>query len=353
MEVSPSFWNNKKVLITGHTGFKGSWMSLWLTRLGAQVIGYSLKPTTSTNLFEVANVKQGITSVYGDILDLDNLTKVINTYEPEIIFHFAAQSLVKKSYEQPLETFSVNILGTVSTFEAVRQSKSVKVIINVTSDKCYENRELPYWGYRENDAMGGHDPYSASKGCAELVTSSYRKSFFEEKNIKLASVRAGNVLGGGDWAENRIIPDIVRSIESGQILSIRNPAAIRPWQHVLEPLSGYLILGQVLYSNDNNYTGGWNFGPKDEGIISVKELLILFEKEWKKKLPITFEKTTDFHEAKFLKLDCSKAIYRLKWNPKLSINDTVHWVVTWYKNYFSNNNMQKYTIEQIEEYMSK
>jgi len=351
VEVNHSFWKNKRVLITGHTGFKGSWLSLWLKQLGAEVIGYALEQKISASLFEVAKVKQGMVTLYGDILDLTTVKDVINTYEPEIIFHLAAQSIVKESYENPLETFATNVMGTVNIFEAARQSKSIKAIINVTSDKCYDNRELPYWGYRENDPMGGYDPYSASKGCAELVTNSYRNSFFNETKIKLVSVRAGNVIGGGDWAENRLIPDIVRSIESGQLLSIRNPGAIRPWQHVLEPLSGYLILAQNLYTHESDYTGGWNFGPRDEGIVSVEKLLILFEKVWKQKFNVQYERQTTFHEAHYLKLDCSKVFYKLKWQPKLDIEETVNWTASWYKTYLEGLDMREYTLKQIHDYM--
>lgn len=352
LELIRSFWKGKKVLITGHTGFKGSWLALWLKQLGAEVIGFSLTPITSPNLFELSRVENGIKSITGDVLDFDSLKKTIDTYEPEIIFHLAAQSLVKKSYINPVETFSTNVMGTVNTFEAARLSQCVKVIVNVTSDKCYENRESPYWGYREIDPMGGYDPYSASKGCAELVTSAYRTSFFNDQSqIKLASVRAGNVIGGGDWAEDRLIPDIVRSIETNKPLTIRNLQAVRPWQHVLEPLHGYLLLAQNLYNNKVNYAEGWNFGPREEGIVPVGTLLSLFEQAWGEKLTFISDIGSHFHEAHFLKLDCSKAFYKLRWQPKLTIKETVAWTVSWYRNYLNGNDMRDFTRKQIEDYM--
>ncbi|MBP1157797.1 CDP-glucose 4,6-dehydratase [Paenibacillus sp. PvR052] len=352
MELNRSFWEGKKVLITGHTGFKGSWLTLWLTQLGAEVIGFSLNPTTSPNLFELAHADAGITSITGDILDLESLKNTVDSHEPEIIFHLAAQSLVKKSYTNPTDTFSTNVMGTVNIFEASRQSKCVRAVVNVTSDKCYENRESPYWGYRENDPMGGYDPYSASKGCAELVTSSYRNSFFKDQSpVKLASVRAGNVIGGGDWSADRLIPDIVRAIESQKSIAIRNLSAIRPWQHVLEPLHGYLLLAQKLYAGHNDYTEAWNFGPKEDGIVSVGTLLSLFEEAWGEKLNYISDVPSQFHEAHFLKLDCSKASYKLNWHPKLNVKETVDWTAAWYKNYFNRTDIRRYTLDQIEKYM--
>lgn len=353
MGIDSLFWKNKRVLITGHTGFKGSWLTLWLKELGADVIGYSLKPFANPSLYEEARISENITSLYGNILEYEKLQNVILEYQPEIIFHMAAQSLVKKSYDDPKETFETNIIGTINLFEAVRKTNFTKVIINVTSDKCYENREIPYWGYRENDPMGGFDPYSASKGCAELVTNSYRKSFFNNENTtRLASVRAGNVIGGGDWSENRLIPDIVRAIQQGRMLDIRNPQAVRPWQHVLEPLSGYIMLAQEIYTNDG-YDEGWNFGPKEGGIISVKEILSMFvsQSQFKNDIEISYEKQSSFHEAHFLRLDCSKAFYKLNWQPKLTIQETVRWTSDWYEYYLNETDMRMYTLKQIKDYM--
>ncbi len=274
VEVSPAFWKGKRVLVTGHTGFKGSWLSLWLQSMDAQVVGYALAPPTNPSLFEVAEVAKGMTSIIGDIRDLEHLRRVFAEHKPEIVIHMAAQPLVRYSYIEPVETYSTNVMGTVNLLEAVRSTGSVKAVVNVTSDKCYENREW-VWGYRENEAMGGYDPYSNSKGCAELVTSAYRNSYFHPEKygthgVAIASGRAGNVIGGGDWAGDRLIPDIVRAIMQGKPVNIRSPHAIRPWQHVLEPLSGYLVLAQKLYEEGAAYAEGWNFGPNDEDAKPVQ-----------------------------------------------------------------------------------
>ena len=266
--MDSNFWKNKKVLLTGHTGFKGSWLSLWLQKLGVDLVGFSKSIPTKPSLFELADVEKNMTSIMGDITHIERITDVVKQHNPEIIIHMAAQSLVHKSYDQPLETFSTNIMGTVNLLEAIRNTSKKCVIINVTSDKCYENQELSR-GYKENDPMGGYDPYSSSKGCAELITSSFRDSFFKNSNdkdydISLASVRAGNVIGGGDWADNRIMPDIMRGILNKKIIKIRNPTAVRPWQHVLEPLRGYLELAEKLYNYKSEYTESWNFGPDDD-----------------------------------------------------------------------------------------
>ena len=266
--MNPAFWKGKRILLTGHTGFKGSWLSLWLQSMGAPVVGYALAPPTNPSLFEVAEVGRGMTSVIGDIRDLEHLCAVFAEHKPEIVIHMAAQPLVRYSYIEPVETYSTNVMGTVNLLEAVRGTDSVKAVVNVTSDKCYENREW-VWNYRENEAMGGYDPYSNSKGCAELVTAAYRNSYFhsekyKEHGVALASGRAGNVIGGGDWAGDRLIPDIMRAITQNLAVNIRNPHAIRPWQHVLEPLSGYLMLAQKLYEEGAAYAEGWNFGPSDE-----------------------------------------------------------------------------------------
>lgn len=344
---------NKKVLITGHTGFKGSWLALWLLNLGAEVIGYSLKPPSSPNHFDLLNLP--LVSIHGDILDFGNLGEAINKYKPEILFHMAAQPLVRYSYKDPISTFKTNIIGSANVFEACRGNSGVKVIINITSDKCYENKEW-VWGYRENDPMGGYDPYSASKGCAELITNAYRNSFFPVKQYKvlhqtlIASVRAGNVIGGGDWAEDRLIPDIIKATSQNQKLIIRNPYATRPWQHVLESLSGYLHLGMKLLNGEKEFTGSWNFGPKNEKSIAVKEVVSQIEHYWKK-LDIHFEENTeDFHEANLLKLDCSKAHTSLKWNGIWNYEKTLKRTIEWYKQYYENGKLL--SIDDINTYVA-
>jgi len=261
-KVDPSFWKGKKVYLTGHTGFKGSWLSLWLQSMGAVVKGYSLEPNTKPNLFTEANVEENMNSEFGDIRDLNQISKSMLDFNPDILIHMAAQPLVRLSYQEPVDTYTTNVIGTVNVLEAARGCPNLKAIVSVTTDKCYENNEWD-WGYRENEPMGGHDPYSSSKGCAELVTSAYRRSFFNAENsASLASARAGNVIGGGDWADDRLIPDILKAFEKSKPVVIRNPISTRPWQHVLEPLSGYLVLAQELFENGKEYAEGWNFGPK-------------------------------------------------------------------------------------------
>lgn len=354
MGIMRSFWENKRVLITGHTGFKGSWLSLWLQKLGAQVTGYSLAPPTMPNLFTQADVKNGMTTIFGDIGDLSLLKKTIAEFDPEIIFHMAAQSLVRKSYQEPVKTFSANVMGTVNLFEAARSAVNLRVIINITSDKCYENKEWQ-WGYREIDPMGGDDPYSASKGCAELVTAAYRRSFFPKENydlhkVAISSVRAGNVIGGGDWAEDRIIPDLVRSIQSNERLVIRNPHSVRPWQHVLEPLYGYLLLAEKMWNNGTEYDDSWNIGPSDNDAISVEALLNLFQEAWGQKLKIRVDDGNHPHEANYLKLDCSKARQQLGWTSRLSIEQCMQWVAAWTRAYLQEEDIRDFTIDQISSF---
>lgn len=345
-----SFWNGKKVLVTGHTGFKGSWLCLWLQKLGAKVIGYALEAPTAPNLFKIARIEENMTSIIDDIRNREKLISVIKANKPEIVFHLAAQSLVRKSYANPAETFETNVMGTVNLFEAVRFSESVKVVINITSDKCYENKEWP-WGYREVDPMGGYDPYSCSKGCSELVTNSFRQSYFKEKNIQLASARAGNVIGGGDWAEDRLVPDIIKSLINGESLHIRNPFAIRPWQHVLEPLNGYMILAEAMWQHGENYSEAWNFGPNDNHVITVGELTNKLTKLWNGNLEIKEKSIKQLHEATLLKLDCSKAKLKLRWYPKLNLEDTLMWTINWYKEFVSNSyGAKEMTLKQIEDY---
>jgi CDP-glucose 4,6-dehydratase len=343
------------VLLTGHTGFKGSWLSLWLQSMGAQVVGYALAPPTKPSFFEVANVGKGMTSIVGDIRDLENLRKVFAEHKPEIVIHMAAQALVRYSYIEPVETYSTNVMGTVNLLEAVRSTPSVKAVVNVTSDKCYENREWA-WGYRENEAMGGYDPYSNSKGCAELVTSAYRNSYFhpekyETHGVALASGRAGNVIGGGDWAGDRLIPDIMRAITEGKPVNIRNPHAIRPWQHVLEPLSGYLQLAQNLYEEGPTCAEGWNFGPNDEDAKPVQWIVENLTKDWGEGASWVLDGGNHPHEAHYLKLDCSKAKARLNWHPRWRLETALGAIIEWHRAYRENKDMRELSLMQIGHYV--
>lgn len=358
-----TFFHGKKVLITGHTGFKGSWLSLWLQSMSAQVVGYALAPPTNPSLFEVAKVAEGMTSIVGDIRDLEHMRAVFAEHQPEIVIHMAAQPLVRYSYIEPVETYSTNVMGTVNLLEAVRSTKSVKAVVNVTTDKCYENREWA-WGYRENEPMGGYDPYSSSKGCAELVTAAYRQSFFQQSTINrslstfndkhstaIASARAGNVIGGGDWAEDRLIPDILRAITDGRAVNIRNPHAIRPWQHVLEPLSGYLLLAQKLYEAGTDYAEGWNFGPNDEDAKPVQWIVESLTRSWGEGASWVIDSGNHPHEAHYLKLDCSKAKGRLDWHPRWHLDEALEKIVEWQKNYQQGADMRTVTLKQIDIYL--
>ena len=354
--MNAEFWCGKRVLLTGHTGFKGSWLSLWLQSMDAQVVGYALAPPTEPSLFEVAGVGAGMTSVIGDIRDLEHLRAVFAEHKPEIVIHMAAQPLVRYSYAEPVETYSTNVMGTVNLLEAVRGTPGVKAVVNVTTDKCYENREWA-WGYRENEAMGGYDPYSSSKGCAELVTAAYRNSFFNsatfnvKHSIAIASARAGNVIGGGDWAEDRLIPDIMRAITQGRSVTIRNPHAIRPWQHVLEPLSGYLKLAQKLYEEGAAYAEGWNFGPNDEDAKPVQWIVEQLTQSWGEGASWLLDGGEHPHEAHYLKLDCSKAKSRLDWHPRWHLDEALKRIVDWQKQYLYGRDMRAVTIEQIDLYL--
>jgi CDP-glucose 4,6-dehydratase len=345
-----NIYENKKVLVTGATGFKGTWLSIWLNRLGAKVIGYSLQPPTTPSMFEICNLGNKITNIIGDVRDYSSLVNVVEEYRPEIVFHLAAQPLVRLSYKSPKETYETNVMGTVNLLEAVKNTDSVKAVVVITTDKCYENKEWVY-GYRESDSMGGYDPYSSSKGCAELVVSSYRNSFYNERGIALASARAGNVIGGGDWAEDRLIPDFVRAISKNRSIVIRNPIATRPWQHVLEPLSGYLLLAASMLKDKEKYSSAWNFGPRDSDVLSVEEILKLSVNFWGKG-SIELDEGHNPHEANLLKLDISKAKSYLKWNPAYDVNRAVDKTINWYKNYYENKdeNMYEYTLKQIDEY---
>ena len=354
MAVNPSFWKGKRVLLTGHTGFKGSWLSLWLQSMGAKVTGYALPPPTNPSLFVAANVAEGMTGIEGDIRDYDSLATALKQCRPEIVIHMAAQSLVRYSYNNPVVTYATNVMGTVHLLEAARQTGGVRAIINVTSDKCYENREW-VWGYRENEAMGGYDPYSSSKGCSELVASAYRNSFFNpgdfaKHGVALASARAGNVIGGGDWAEDRLIPDIMRAIMQGKPVNIRNPHAIRPWQHVLEPLSGYLALAEKLYDEGAAYAEGWNFGPNDEDAKPVQWIVERLTQSWGGGASWVLDNGDHPHEAHYLKLDCSKAKARLGWHSRWSLGDTLDAIIDWNRWHQAGENMREMTLRQIAAY---
>jgi CDP-glucose 4,6-dehydratase len=354
--VNPRFWNRKKVFLTGHTGFKGSWLSLWLQSMGAEVVGFSLLPPTSPSLYEMAGISADMESLVGDIRDQVALKEAVVAASPDILFHMAAQPLVGLSYEDPITTYSTNLMGTVNVLEAVRGASSIKAVVNVTSDKCYENREWS-WGYREDEAMGGYDPYSASKGCAELITASYRSSFFnplhyESHQVALASARAGNVIGGGDWGINRLVPDILKSLSDGIVVSMRNPGAIRPWQHVLEPLNGYLVLAEKLYMEGPVFAEGWNFGPDDAGARAVDWIVQNLIKKWGTGSSCIADGAARVHEANFLKLDSSKARSLLGWQPTWSLDLALEKICDWHKSYLSGANMKDLTLRQIQEFQS-
>jgi CDP-glucose 4,6-dehydratase len=351
--MNAEFWRDKKVFITGHTGFKGSWLSLWLQELGAKVFGFSIGRISEPSLYETAQVEKNITSLIGDIRNPTDIEQALLLVNPDIVIHMAAQALVRKSYIDPVETFATNIMGTVNLLQAVRQINSVRVVVNVTSDKCYENREW-IWGYRENDPMGGYDPYSCSKGCAELIISSFRRSFFSIGHMaRIASVRAGNVIGGGDWAADRIVPDSIRAIIAKQNIIIHSPQAIRPWQHVLEPLTGYLTLAQKLWEDGSEYADGWNFGPNATHLSSVQELVSYLCRLWGNGASWKVEQHNNLHEAHFLKLDSSKAAQILGWNPVLNIYDTLAMTVEWYKRFYNHEDPRKITLEQIARYQKR
>ena len=349
MVVSRKFWKGKKVFITGHTGFKGGWLSLWLTDMGAEVYGYALNPPTEPNFFTVCTLIDHLAgSIIADIRDVTALTKAMRVASPEIVFHLAAQPLVRYSYAAPVETFAVNVMGTVNLLEAVREVKSVKAVVNVTTDKCYENREW-IWPYRENEAMGGLDPYSSSKACSELVTAAYRSSFLESTGIQIATARAGNVIGGGDWAADRLIPDFLRALDAQQTLLIRSPKAIRPWQHVLEPLSGYLMLAQALYEQGGSFAEAWNFGPEDGDARHVEWIVEnlcsqVAGASWQCDL------SPQAHEANILKLDSSKAKNQLGWHPRWNLEIALSRTLEWHKAWRKGDDMLKCTQGQIHKY---
>jgi CDP-glucose 4,6-dehydratase len=352
-KVNQAFWKNKRVYLTGHTGFKGSWLSLWLQEMGAVVKGYSLAPYTQHNLFEVAKVADNMQSEIGDIRNLEAITQSMIAFDPEILIHMAAQPLVRLSYSAPVETYATNVMGTIHVLEAARQCRNLKSIVAITTDKCYENKEWP-WGYRENESMGGHDPYSSSKGCCELLISSYRNSFFNTPDSpSLASVRAGNVIGGGDWSDDRLIPDILKAFEKSEAVIVRNPLSTRPWQHVLEPLSGYLVLAEALYTQGGQFAEGWNFGPKDEDCQSVEKILNTMIKTWGEGAAWQLDANNNPHEAGFLKLDCSKAAQQLKWLPQWNLEFTLNLIVQWHKAWLNDEDMKKQCLKEIDLYNNK
>lgn len=354
--MNPAFWHGKRILLTGNTGFKGSWLSLWLQSMGAHVVGYALAPPTHPSLFEVAGVGKGMTSVIGDIRDLAKLQAVFADHRPEIVIHMAAQALVRSSYQNPVETYSTNVMGTVHLLEAVRNTPGVKAVVNVTTDKCYENREWN-WGYRENEPMGGFDPYSNSKGCAELVSSAYRSSFFNashhaQHGVALATARAGNVIGGGDWALDRLIPDILGAFEQGRMVDIRHPHAIRPWQHVLEPLRGYLTLAERLFEEGPGFAEGWNFGPNDEDARPVAWIVEQMAALWGSDAQWRIDAGAHPHEATYLKLDISKARSRLAWHPALRLDAALALIIDWSKQRLAGADMRQLTLAQIHTYQT-
>lgn len=352
--VKADFWKGKKVLITGHTGFKGGWLSFWLKILGADVVGYALPPSTNPNLFQIADIPRGMNSVVADVRDFAHLKKIVAQSMPEIMFHLAAQPLVRYSYVDPLETYSTNVMGTVNLLEAVRQTGGARAIVIVTSDKCYGNRESSR-GYREDDPLGGYDPYSSSKACVELVTAAYRDSFFNPADysthgVALASARSGNVIGGGDWAQDRLIPDVMRAFSSGKDVAIRNPHAVRPWQHVLEPSSGYLMLAERLWREGAKYAEAWNFGPDDFDAKPVQWIVERVAKAWGRDGAWRLDAGEHPHETTHLRLDCSKAKERLGWRPRWTLDRALNAVSEWYRAYQAGKEIPEVMLEQIAQY---
>ncbi|GAA0751445.1 CDP-glucose 4,6-dehydratase [Ideonella azotifigens] len=349
MSVDASFWRGKRVFLTGHTGFKGSWLSLWLQSLGAELHGFALSPPTDPSLFREARVAAGMAGTTGDIRDLAALQTAISAFRPDIVIHMAAQPLVRLSYAEPVETYATNVMGTVHLLEAVRQTHSVRVVVNVTTDKCYENKEWA-WGYREDEPMGGYDPYSNSKGCAELVSSAYRQSFFQQGGPALATARAGNVIGGGDWASDRLVPDILRAFERSEPVVIRNPHSTRPWQHVLEPLAGYLVLAQHLWDGGASFAEGWNLGPRDEDARPVQWIVEQLVDQWGRGARWQLDGGAHPHEANYLKLDISKARARLGWQPSWRLADALQHIVTWHQAWLAKQDVRALCLQQIAQY---
>jgi CDP-glucose 4,6-dehydratase len=351
------FWQGKRVFVTGHTGFKGGWLSLWLQQLGAHVMGYSLDPPSAPNLFDAANVGRGMDSVIGDICDLAAMRSAMLRHRPEIVIHMAAQSIVRVSYQDPIGTYQTNVIGSANLMEAVRSCDSVRACVIVTSDKCYENREW-VWPYRENDRLGGHDPYSNSKACAELIVSAYRNSFFDpgrfaEHHVAIASSRAGNVIGGGDWAHDRLIADIIRAFSSGEMLTIRNPNATRPWQHVLEPVRGYLMLAQRLYESGPEFGSAYNFGPEYADVKPVEWIVSHMASAWGASAKWTVDRGAHPHEAQMLRLDWTKAFQELGWRPALSLAEALEMTLDWYRHFQLGRDVRQKSLDQIATYTTK
>ena len=347
--TNPDFWRGRRVLLTGHTGFKGSWLCLWLQAMGATLRGLSLAPPTEPALFNVARVAEGMEHRIGDIRDFALVQAQINEFRPEVVIHMAAQPLVRLSYQQPIETYATNVMGTLHVLEAARHAGSVKAIVNITTDKCYDNREW-VWGYREDEPIGGHDPYSSSKGCAELVSSAYRKSFLKDAGIALATARAGNVIGGGDWALDRLVPDVLRALQRREPVLIRNPHATRPWQHVLEPLGGYLLLAERLHEHGQADAEGWNFGPRDEDAQPVQWIVQHLCDSWGDGASWTLQPGKHPHEANFLKLDISKARQRLHWTPRWPLETALTHITEWHQAWLTGQDMRAHCLQQINHY---
>lgn len=345
---STSFWRGRRVFVTGHTGFKGSWLCLWLHRLGAEVHGYALEPPTTPNLFTLANIEPLLAASHqADIRDFDRLATAVRACDPEVVIHMAAQPLVRESYRIPLETYAVNVMGTAHLLEALRQVAATKAVVNVTTDKCYENREW-LWGYREDEALGGYDPYSSSKACAELVTTAYRRSFYaHDGGAAIATARAGNVIGGGDWAVDRLVPDLVRALLAQSPVTIRNPHAIRPWQHVLEPLCGYLLLAQHLVEDGASFAQAWNFGPLDDDVRTVEEIVRHLCARWSDTASFVIDGREHPHEAHYLKLDSSKSRTLLGWQPRWRLAQALDAIVDWTRAYQSGSDLRSVTLDQI------
>jgi CDP-glucose 4,6-dehydratase len=356
IDIFNNFYKGKRVLVTGHTGFKGSWLSIWLHELGAEVIGVAQDPYSERDNYVLSELKDKIIDLRGDIRDGDQMKAIFKKYQPEIVFHLAAQPLVRLSYEIPVETYQTNVMGTINILEAIRATDSVKVGVMITTDKCYENKEQ-IWGYRENEPMGGYDPYSSSKGAAEIAIASWRRSFFNPNDYQrhgksIASVRAGNVIGGGDWALDRIIPDCIRALESNKTIEIRSPKAIRPWQHVLEPLSGYMLLAQKMWAEPIKYCEGWNFGPRTESIATVWDVSAKVIENYGQGDLKDISDSNAWHEAKLLMLDINKAKFRLGWEPRMTIDQCVALTVDWYKRY-KKEKVHSICLEQIEKFVDK
>jgi len=355
--VNSDFWQGKRVFLTGHTGFKGSWLSLWLKMMGAEILGFSTGPLTNPNLYSILSLDSLLLNITGDILDYKILSKAISKFKPQIVIHMAAQSLVRRSYNSPLETIAVNITGTANLLEACRIAKDLKVILNVTSDKCYKNQEW-LWGYRENEQLGGIDPYSCSKSCSELITKSYRESFFNQKDydkhgVAIATARAGNVIGGGDWSEDRLIPDCILALTAGKKIKLRNPNSIRPWQYVLDPLHGYLLLIEKLFESGPRFSGSWNFGPNEDDAKEVRWIVDTICRKMNHKPGYETNSETQPHEANFLKLDCSKSKSLLKWKPKMRLAESINEIIFWTKAYMEGKDMKQISIDQVNSFLSK